>query len=107
MGDRSAAAEFMYARALQLRLAEQARLTGSAGRMRSATFSPDGRNALTSDDQDAQVWDLASSKPRFALHHGDTVYQAIYLDGGKRIASAGGDGTVKIWNGRMEPSSSR
>jgi WD40 repeat protein len=88
---------FMLARALQPRLAEQARFTSTKGRMWSAAFSPDGRQIVTTDDQSAQVWDAASRRLLFRLSHDDTVYQAVYSTDGARLVTAGGDGTVRIW----------
>jgi WD40 repeat protein len=97
-GDHSPELEFMLARALQPRMSERGRLTSSAGRMWSAIFSPDGTRILTTDDKSAQVWDATSSRLLFTMPHGDTVYQALYAPDGGRIVTAGGDGTVKIWD---------
>ncbi len=95
---------FMLARAVQPRLAEQARLQSSFGRMWSATFSPDGTQIVTTDDKNAQVWDVQTYRLRFTLPHGDTVYHAVYSADGTRLVTAGGDSVVKIWdaaNGRL------
>jgi WD40 repeat protein/serine/threonine protein kinase len=89
---------FMLALALQPRLAERARLASSAGRMWSATFSPDGQHIVTTDDKNAQVWDAQTFRLLFTLPHGDTVYQAIYRNDGTSIITAAGDGTVRIWD---------
>jgi WD40 repeat protein/serine/threonine protein kinase len=97
-GDRSPSTAFMLARAMQPRLAEQARLTSTFGRMWSAAFSPDGRQIVTTDDQAAQIWDARTYRRIFTLFHGDTVYQAMYSADGARLVTAGGDGTVKIWD---------
>ena len=97
-GDRSPSTAFMLARALQPRLAEQARLPSTAGRMWSAAFSPDGRQIVTTDDRAAQIWDAQTYRRRAVLFHGDTVYRAAYSADGARIVTAGGDGTVKIWD---------
>jgi WD40 repeat protein/serine/threonine protein kinase len=97
-GDRSPSTAFMFARALQPRLAEQARLTSTSGRMWSAAFSPDGRQIVTTDDRAAQVWDAQTYRRMFTLFHGDTVYQAVYSADSARLVTAGGDGTVKIWD---------
>jgi WD40 repeat protein len=96
-GDHSPSTKFMVARAVQPWLAEQARLTSAAGRTWSATFSPDGRRIVTTDDKSAQVWDAASYRLLFTLAHGDIVYQAVYANDGTRIVTAGGDNTVRIW----------
>jgi YD repeat-containing protein len=88
----------MLARALEPRLAEQARLASTSGRMWSAAFSPDGRQIVTTDDRAAQVWDAQTYRRTSVLFHGDTVYHALYSADGARIVTAGGDGTVKIWD---------
>ena len=95
---------FMLARAMQPRLAEQARFPSSFGRMWSATFSPDGTQIVTTDDRNAQIWDAQTHRLRFTLPHADTVYRAVYSVDGTRLVTAGGDGVVKIWdaaNGRL------
>jgi WD40 repeat protein/serine/threonine protein kinase len=97
-GDRSPSTAFILARALEPRLAERARLPSTAGRTWSAAFSPDGRQIVTTDDRAAQVWDAQTYQRRFTLFHGDTVYRAVYSADGARIVTAGGDGTVKIWD---------
>ncbi|TMQ06402.1 MAG: hypothetical protein E6J90_46330, partial [Deltaproteobacteria bacterium] len=97
-GDHSPSTAFMLARALEPRLAEQARFTSTFGRMWSAAFSPDGRQIVTTDDRAAQVWDARTNQRRFTLFHGDTVYQALYSADGARLVTAGGDATVKIWD---------
>jgi WD40 repeat protein/serine/threonine protein kinase len=91
---------FMLARAMQPRLAEQARFQSSFGRMWSATFSPDGTQIVTTDDRNAQIWDAQTHRLRFTLPHADTVYHAVYSTDGTRLATAGGDGRVKLWDAR-------
>jgi WD40 repeat protein/serine/threonine protein kinase len=97
-GDHSPGTAFMLARALQPRMAEQARFTAAAGRMWSAAFSPDGRQIVTTDDVCARVWNTRANRLLFTLPHGDTVYDARYSADGARIVTAGGDGTVRIWD---------
>jgi WD40 repeat protein/serine/threonine protein kinase len=96
--DRSPATAFMLARAIQPKLAEQARFTASFGRMWSAAWSPDGQHVVTTDDKNAQVWDAQTSRLIFTLSHGDTVYQAAYTPDGRKLVTAGGDGAVRVWN---------
>jgi WD40 repeat protein/serine/threonine protein kinase len=96
--DAAPATEFMLARALQPRLSVLARLPATSGRMWSASFSPDGKRLLTSDDQDAQIWDVDTARPVRRLPHGTTVYQAIYASDGKEIFTAGDDDRVRIWD---------
>jgi WD40 repeat protein/serine/threonine protein kinase len=97
-GDHSPGTAFMLARALQPRLAEQARFTAAAGRMWSAAFSPDGHAIVTADDQSAQVWNARTHQLLLTLPHGDTVYDARYTGDGARIVTGGGDGAVRIWD---------
>ncbi|HEX2689255.1 MAG TPA: protein kinase [Kofleriaceae bacterium] len=97
-GERSKSVAFMLARALQPRMAEQARFTAAAGHMWSAAFSPDGRQIVTTDDACARIWDARTNGLLFMLPHGDTVYHAVYSVDGAWLATAGGDGAVKTWS---------
>jgi hypothetical protein len=97
-GDHSPGVEFMLARALQPRMAEQARFAATSGRMWSASFSPDGTRIVTTDDASARIWDARTSELLHVLPHGETVYDASYTADGARIATASGDGAVRIWN---------
>jgi eukaryotic-like serine/threonine-protein kinase len=97
-GDRSSGVAFMLARALQPRMAELARLPSSSGRMWSATFTPDGKRVLTTDDAGARMWDAESKQLLFSMRHGDTVYQAVFSPDHSQIITAGGDGTVRVWS---------
>jgi WD40 repeat protein/serine/threonine protein kinase len=93
----SGSTAFMLARAMQPRLAEQARFESSSGRMWSAAFSPDGTQIVTTDDQNAQVWDAQTYRLRFTLPHGHEVYHAVYRSDGGRIVTAAED-AVRIWD---------
>jgi len=97
-GDHSFGTKFMFARAKQPLLAEQARFTAAAGHMWSAVFSPDGRQIVTTDDACARIWDARTHGLLSTLPHGDSVYHAVYSPDGKRLITASGDGTVKIWD---------
>ena len=97
-GDRSPGTAFMLARALEPRRAELARFASTSGRMWSATFSPEGQDIVTTDDRNAQVWDATTGQRRYLLPHAGTVFHAAYSADGVWIATAGGDGVVKIWN---------
>src|SRR5262249_28278837 len=96
----SASTAFMLARAMQPRLAEQARFQSSFGRMWSARFSPDGTQIVTTDDRTAKIRDATTHQLRFTVPHADTVYPAVYSTDGTRLATAGGDGRVKLWDAR-------
>jgi len=97
-GDHSPGVAFMLSRALQPRLAEQARFASTKGRMWSAAFSPDSGQVVTTDDVSARVWDARTNQLLFTLPHGDTVYDARYSVNGAQIITAGGDGFVRLWN---------
>jgi WD40 repeat protein/serine/threonine protein kinase len=97
-GDHSPSTAFMLARALQPRLAEQARFAAAAGHMWSAAFSPDGRQIVTTDDACTRIWDARTNRLLFTLSYGDTVYHALYSADGSRLVTAGGDGVVTIWD---------
>jgi WD40 repeat protein len=97
-GDHSPSTEFMLARATQPKLAEQARLAATSGRMWSNAWSPDGRQLATADDHAAQVWDAATHRLWFVLPHGDTVYDVRYSRDGRWIATACADGRVRLWD---------
>jgi serine/threonine-protein kinase len=96
MGPRDSATAFMFARSLQPVRAERARLVGT-GRMWSASWSPDSRWIVTTDDRDAQIWDGTSYRKLATLPHRDTVYAAVW-SGSDRLITACGDGSVRIWN---------
>jgi len=96
-GDRSPSTAFMLARSLQPRLTEQARFASSFGRMWSATFSPDGRQIVTTDDRSAQIWDAQTYRRLFVLDHGGEVYQALYSADGTRLVTIS-QGSVRIWD---------
>jgi len=95
-GDHSASTAFMLARALQPQMSEQARFSSSFGRMWSATFSPDGRQVVTTDDQEAVVWDARTYQPLVRLPHGSEVYQAVYSSDGTRLVTAAQD-AIRVW----------
>ena len=97
-GDHSPSTAFMLARALQSRIAEQARLTSTSGRMWSAMFSSDGRQIVTRDDAGARVHDADTGRLLFSLPHHDTVYQALYSADGTKLVTTGSDGAVRIWD---------
>jgi WD40 repeat protein/serine/threonine protein kinase len=96
--DHSPSTAFMLARALQPRLAEQARFASTFERMWSAVFSPNGKQLVTTDDRNAQVWDTQSNQLLFTLNHGDSVYHAVYSADGTKVVTGCGDGAVRIWD---------
>jgi len=88
---------FMLARALEPRLAEQARFKSTFGRSWSATYSPDGTQVAETDDRGAQVWDAKTHQLRFVLPHGTEVYLGVYSADSQWFVTAAND-AVRIWD---------
>ena len=75
------------------------------GVIRSASFSPDGRQIITaSDDGVVRVWTTGDGKlvASFAVA-GGLASSASFSPDGKQIVTANGDGTVGVWtlDGRL------
>src|SRR5262249_4177908 len=72
---------------------------GHAGPINSVAFSADGRLAVSaSDDRTARLWSVPSGQPLALLAgHEQAVTGALFLPGGKWIASCSADGSVRAW----------
>ena len=75
-------------------------LSGHAGVVLSASYSPDGGRIVTAGwDGTAKVWDAEAGGEALLTLSGHTgwVNSASYSPDGGRIVTAGVDGTAKVW----------
>jgi WD40 repeat protein/serine/threonine protein kinase len=88
---------FQEARAADLQVLA---ITGHTRSVRSAAFSPDGKQIVTaSADRSARIWDAASGKQLLLLTgHTDRVNSATFSPDGKRIVTASTDNSARIWD---------
>jgi len=61
-------------------------------------FSPDGRTLMTISGKEAKLWDVATGRSHRVLRSQDELSSAVFSFDGKRLATGGKYGTVRIWN---------
>jgi WD40 repeat protein len=79
---------------------------GHTGRVRSAVFSPDGRELVSaSDDQSLRRWNPASGTPLGEpwLGHQGWVTDLVYSPDGNSVISGSDDGSLRLWEPRGDP----
>jgi len=96
-GDDSSAVRFMLDRAARPFSSELLRLSGR-GRMWAASFSLDGKQVLTADDEGGRLWDATTGRLLVNLPAGETVFHAQFSLDQKTIATVGITGTVRLWD---------
>jgi WD40 repeat protein/serine/threonine protein kinase len=78
----------------------RSKLTGHAGVVTSACFSPDQQTLLTtSTDHTARLWNIADGTLRATLRgHQQAVTAGDFSPDGQWVATISQDGTARIWN---------
>jgi WD40 repeat protein len=77
---------------------EPEKLEGHSGTVWAVSFSPDGRQLVSSGDDGAvRLWNLAERGPgRLLWRHDGPVWDASFSPDGHTVASAGNDSTLRV-----------
>jgi WD40 repeat protein len=81
---------------------ERAILQGQQGTVWSVAFSPDGKEAVTAqDDHTALIWNVATGALEHVLRgHTDRVWYASFSFDGTCVVTASADGTARVWDAK-------
>ncbi|MGB7708551.1 MAG: cytochrome D1 domain-containing protein [Microcoleus sp.] len=73
--------------------------SGEQGKIRSLSFSYDGKYLATADDNsELKVWDLSGQEKLKLFSYQREIQAVTFSSDGKYIATGGKDGTVKLWD---------
>jgi len=68
------------------------------GAVFAADFSPDGRHVAVASGVEAVTRPIGSGTDSLVLYHGDWVYDVAYSPDSSRLATAGADGAVRVYD---------
>ncbi|MEV5431952.1 XRE family transcriptional regulator [Streptomyces sp. NPDC052701] len=68
------------------------------GAVDAVAVSPDGRTAVTADDEGARLWDITDPhRPRRTALLPGTAESLAFAPDGRTLATGGADGTIRLW----------
>ena len=74
-------------------------LRGHSGPIWSAAFAADGSRAVTAADGKATVWSVEDGSMITEMRcHESTIYGIVFSPDGQMLATAAGDGSVRLWD---------
>jgi WD40 repeat protein len=78
---------------------EKNRLLAHSSWVKSAAFSPDGKQLATASlDNTVKIWSIDGKELQTLKGHIDSVRSVAFSPDGKQLATASDDNTVKIWS---------